>query len=318
MSLRVIKTISVLVLLYLAGCGAVRAVECTTRAGAADFGSSDSYSVYSSMLTTTASAGFSCSGSTLTIVTTNYIQVTLTSSVNGTGTQPRMHAGGYYIPYTVYATSDYSNPLTVGSSYQWAISSLVGLLGLFNSSDGTLPLYLATSTGSNVPAGTYSDTLTLTWFYTLCNIGLGACIQANSETLTNTLPVTLIVSDVCAVVDAPDVNFGTAALPSAFSTVSAALQVRCTLASAFAINLSSNNEDDDWRVMTGTGTANAGYTLQYQIYKSDGTAWNSSSNLSGTGTGLAQTINYNAAVNASQNNKPSGSYGDTITITVSY
>jgi spore coat protein U-like protein len=94
--------------------------------------------------------------------------------------------------------------------------------------------------------------------------------------------------------------------------------VRCTLNSSYAVNLASDGEDSDWRVMSGSDTANAGYTLQYQIYQSDSTAWSSSNDLSGTGTGLTQSINYTTAVNASQGNKPAGSYTDTVTVTVSY
>ena len=302
-------------LLFVAG---VAHADCSTTAGSADFGTVDSISLYQSSQSTTASAGFSCTGSALSLITTNYIKLTLTSSANAAGTQPRLLGQGNYIPYTVYLDSSYSNSLNIGGSYTWTITSLLGLLGLFNSSSDTIPLYLSTGTGSNVPAGTYTDTLTLTWDYSICWIGVIACLSTSSGTTSNQVPVTLIVSDICVVVDAPDVDFGSAALPSSFSAVSGQLQVRCTLQSAYAVNLSSNAETSEWRVMTGSGSNNSGYTLQYQIYQADGTTWNSATDLTNTGTGLAQSIAYTANVNASQDNRPSGTYADTITVTVSY
>jgi spore coat protein U-like protein len=175
MSSRLLQVIALLLLLCGACSGALQAAECSSTTGAADFGTSDSYTVYTTSLTTTASAGFSCDASSLSFITTNYIQLTLSSSANGSGTQPQMYGEGYYIPYNVYVDSEYSEEVAVGDSYVWSITSLLGLAGLFNSSDDTLPLYLATSTGSNVPAGTYTDTLTLTWYYYLCDVGLHCC-----------------------------------------------------------------------------------------------------------------------------------------------
>ncbi|MFQ9621489.1 MAG: spore coat protein U domain-containing protein [Enterobacteriaceae bacterium] len=54
----------------------------------------------------------------------------------------------------------------------WSRTTLLELLGLFNSSDGTMPLYFRTTPGANVPAGTYTDVLTITWVYRFCYVGL--------------------------------------------------------------------------------------------------------------------------------------------------
>lgn len=141
-----------------------------------------------------------------------------------------------------------------------------------------------------------------------------ACISESSGTATNVVDVTLVVSDICVVVDAPDVDFGSAALPASFSSVSGTLQVRCTLESAYTVDLSSDDETSDWRVMTSSG--NSDYTLQYQLYRSDSTAWSSDNDISDTGSGLAQSITYTAQINSDQDNVQAGSY--TVTVTVNY
>lgn len=316
MKSRLLQIIALTVLALAAG--GVCAQSCSTTAGSADFGSVDSISVYQTSQSTTASAGFSCSGSALSLITTNYITVTLSASGYATGTQPRLFGNGYYIPYNVYLDSAHAESLSVGGKHTWTITSLLGLLGLFNSSADTIPLYLATATGSNVAAGTYSDTLTLTWNYSICWVGVIACLVNSSGTATNQVPVTLVVSDICVVVDAPDVNFGSAALPSSFNTVSGTLQVRCTLQSAYVVDLSSDDESSDWRLMRGGDSGNNGYTLQYQLYRADSTAWSSDNDLSATGSGLAQSITYTGRINPDQDNRPAGSYSDTVTVTVSY
>lgn len=310
----------ILTLLVLAACARTALADCTTTAGSADLGQIDSVTLYQARQSAEASSGFACTASTLSLITTNYISVTLSSSTNGSGTQPRLYNAnaGAYVPYTAYTDSAYTRSLTIGGSYRWSITSLLGLLGLFNSSAGTLPLYLATNVGANVPAGVYVDNLNLSWDYTLCLAGVLLCLVEQKGTLPNTIPVTLVVANICMVVDAPDVDFGTAALPSAFNQVSGNLQVRCTLQAGYTVGLSSASSGSDWREMAGAGPNNAAYTLQYRIYRQDGTAWTPDNALTGTGSGLAQNLPYTAGINAGQNSVPAGRYSDTVTVTVSY
>ncbi|WP_277754476.1 spore coat protein U domain-containing protein, partial [Rosenbergiella collisarenosi] len=117
--------------------------------------------------------GFTCSGSILTLFGTNTITLTFASSSHTSSTTPRLYSSstGSYIPYTLCGDSACSTTYSIGSSKTWRSTSLIGLLGLFNSSDGTLPLYLKTPSGINVPAGTYTDLLTLSWNYKICSIG---------------------------------------------------------------------------------------------------------------------------------------------------
>lgn len=230
-----------LVLLFcLAGCPAAQAA-CTSSSSSGSFGTFSSFAVNSTAQNVQTSSGFTCSGSALSLLSTNTATATLSTSANAAAGVPRLYnaASGAYIPYTVCTDSGCSSTLTTGSSYTWSSTTLLGLLGLFNASDGTLPLYLKSTPGVNVPAGTYTDTLTLNWSYHICFVGLlGLCVYTDG-TGTSVIQLSMIVQNDCAIDAAPDVDFGSAALPSEFSRLSSALGIRCTLNAAYTVDLSS-------------------------------------------------------------------------------
>ncbi|MGE0973101.1 Csu type fimbrial protein (plasmid) [Klebsiella sp. WOUb02] len=294
--------------------------DCSTSSSTTSFGSISSFAVASTAQTIESGTGFTCTGSLLSLLSTNTVNATITTSTNASGSTPQLYdsSTGTYLPYSICSDSSCSSTYSIGSIISWSSTTLIGLLGLFNSSDGTLPIYLRTSTGSNLPAGTYTDTITISWDYSICFVGaLGVCVYTTG-TATSTIYVTLIVTNYCYIDSAPDVDFGTAALPSGFSSVSSALSVRCTLDAAYSVNLSSSNEEsDDWRQMSAS-VGGSSYYLQYQLARSSGTIWSSSSDYSDTGTGTSQSISYTATVNSSQNTVPAGSYSDTVTVTVTY
>lgn len=314
------KRIMTSVLLLLCSWSSSVLADCTASSSSTSFGSISSFSVASTSQVVTSGTGFSCSGSLLSLLSTNTVTATVTSSANASGTTPRMYnsTSGSYVPYTICGDSACSTTYSVGGSKTWSSTTLLGLLGLFNASDGSLPLYMKTTSGVNVPAGTYTDTLTLNWNYSICFVGLlGLCVYTTG-TGTSTITLTLIVTNDCAIDSAPDVAFGSAALPSSFSSVSSLLGIRCTLNAAYSVNLTSSNATSgDWRQMSATTTSGTSL-LQYQLYQSDGTAWTASQNLSKTGSGATQSINYTAKINPDQTNQPAGSYSDTVTVTISY
>ncbi|MGK3124896.1 spore coat U domain-containing protein [Candidatus Pantoea formicae] len=289
---------------------------CTGSSSSTALGSISSFTLASTAQVVETGTGFTCSGSALSLLSTNTVTGTISSSANASGTTPRFYnsSTGSYVPYSICSDSACSTVYNIGSSKTWSSTSLLGLLGLFNASDGSLPLYLKTTTGVNVPAGTYTDTLTLSWNYSICFVGvLGLCVYTTG-TATSTIQLQFEVTNDCAIDSAPDVDFGSASLPASFSAVSSTLAVRCTLNAAYSINLASSHASSgDWRQMS-----NGDSLLQYQLYQSDGTAWTASNNLSETGTGAAQSINYSAKINPDQTNQPAGSYSDTVTVTVTY
>lgn len=268
--------------------------------------------------TVTSGSGFSCSGSTLSIISTNTIKATIIGDTNSSGSTMRLRrdTSSDYIPYSLCMDSGCGTLYNINSSYTWSSTTLLGILGLFNSSDGTMPIYIRTSVGNNVAAGTYTDTITMQWDYSLCALGvLGLCIY-DSGTLTSTLNLTLTITNDCEITSAPDVSFGTAALPADFPSINSSLGVRCTSLGAYTVKLTSSHPDDaNWRRMTASVNG-SDYYLQYQLYRADNTAWTENADYSGTGTGIAQSIPYTARINASQANQPAGTYSDTVTVAV--
>lgn len=310
----------IIVLLAAILCQQAALADCSTRSGNSTFGSISSFALAATAQTVESSSGFICSGSLLSLISTNTVTATIASSAHANGNQPQLFSAktGSYVPYTICADTGCDTTYHTGGTITWRSTTLLGLLGLFNSSDGTLPLYLRTATGVNVPAGTYTDTITLNWTYHICFVGvLGVCVYTDG-TATSTVNVTLNVSDDCYIDNAPDLNFGSAALPELFSVVSNALSVRCTSNASYSVNLSGSNPVmNGWRQMTGSAGGDTPL-MQYQLYKADGSVWGNDNNLSAVGNGMSQSFPYSARINPDQRGLPAGTYSETITVTVSY
>lgn len=294
---------------------------CTSTSGAGTFTSNNSFTVGTTAEQVTATSGFTCTGSALSLLSTNTVTATIASTANATGTSARLYnaTSKQYLPYIICQDSGCATPVNVGASTTWSSTTLLGLLGLFNASDGSMPLYLKTTTGSNLQAGTYTDTINIGWAYHICFIGvLGICSYTDG-TANTAITVTLIVTNFCYIDSAPNVNFGSAAFPGGFASVTSnSLSVRCTLGATYSVNLNSSNPGSgQFRQMSATVNAVVNY-LQYQLFKSDATVWTTATNASETGTGLSQSIPYTATVNAAQANVPAGSYSDTVLVTVTY
>ncbi|MFP1726519.1 spore coat protein U domain-containing protein [Lonsdalea quercina] len=293
---------------------------CSSSSSSSSFGSISSFTLASTAQTVESGSGFTCSGSLLSLISTNTVTATISSTSNASGSTPQLYnaSTGEYIPYSICKDSGCSATYPIGDTIKWSSTTLLGLLGLFNSSDGTLPIYLRTSTGANVAAGTYTDNITLSWYYKICFVGvLGICAYTTG-TDTSVVPVSMVVTNDCYIDSAPDVNFGTQALPSSFSTISNALSVRCTRNATYTVGLSSLNAGSgNWRQMNALINGST-YSLQYQFYRSDGTVWTSENHYGATGTGDSQNISYTAKINPNQSNVPAGAYSDTVTVTVTY
>ena len=90
--------------------------------------------------------------------------------------------------------------------------SLLALQG--GGSSFTTPLFARLTAAPNVAAGTYNDTLTVQWDYSVCNgvnvLGV-VCTGYDSGKVVITLQLTLVVGNDCKIT-APDLSFGSAAL----------------------------------------------------------------------------------------------------------
>ncbi|KHS93397.1 spore coat protein U [Pectobacterium brasiliense] len=263
-------------------------------------------------------SGFRCTGSVLSLASTNTITATIQSDSNPSGTTMRMRRGTStdYVPYSLCMDSGCGTLYNINSTYTWTRTTFLDILGLFNSTDGTMPIYIRTSIGNNISAGTYTDTVTIKWDYRLCALGaLGLCVYDEGST-TSTLNITMNITNDCQITSAPNISFGVAAFPADFAAVNNSLGVRCTLLGAYTVKLVSTHPDDaNWRRMTAT-VGGTPYYLQYQLYRTGNVAWTETNDYSGTGTGITQSIPYTAQINASQASKPEGAYKDTVTINV--
>ena len=140
------------------------------------FGSVSSIAVRTtSQSSSTVNGGLSCTGSLLSLLTTNdHFWATVTSSQSGL-----LGPTGDVIGYTIYANNSTSYPLTRGTAYDFARNGIIDALGLLGSVvPKSVPLYLGTTIGSNVAAGVYTETLSIFWNWNYCSgIGaLGVCL----------------------------------------------------------------------------------------------------------------------------------------------
>ncbi|CAN5246202.1 spore coat U domain-containing protein [soil metagenome] len=309
-----------LVLLAICGFVGVAQAGCTTSSGAMTFTPSSSYDVLGGAVqSVSGSAGLACTGSTLSLLGGSYARATITSA-NGF----KLSAGGTdTIPFQVSADANGTVVFTQGSTVDYMSASLLSLLGIGGASNFTAPLYAKLTASPNVAAGTYTDTLTVQWNYSICNgIQIGPiCVGYEAGTTTSVITVTLVVGRDCRI-SAPNVSFGSAPLVTQFSQVAQAALIDCTKGSTYKVSFSSgqNGSARPWRAMTD----GAGHSLQYNIYRSDGvTIWDETNPLTGQGPGTGLTVpsqmqNYVARINAAQTPPLAGSYTDTVSVIVTF
>jgi spore coat protein U-like protein len=290
---------------------------CTTSPGIGNFGSLSSFTLASTPQVSTGTTGFKCTGSLLSLLSTNTINATISSTTHQLGTQARLYNSttGTYLPYSICKDSGCTTPYNVGSVIPWSSTTFLGILGLFNATDGSLPLYLRINSGNTVPAGSYADTINLNWAWHLCAAGaLGLCVY-DDGTGSSAVTVNLTVLNDCFIDSAPDLSFGSAALVSAFTPVSANIGVRCTANATYTVTFDNgNNYSGGWRRMLNGSNA-----IQYNLYRPDNSAvWTTSNGMSFIGNGATQNVPYRGQINAAQGNVPAGTYTDTVRVIVTY
>lgn len=275
----------------------------------------------------TLNGGLSCTGSLLSLLTTNdHFWATVTPTQGGL-----VGPTGDVIGYTIYADNSTRYPLTRGTAYDFARNGIIDALGLLNGTiPKTVPLYLGTTLGSNVAAGVYSETLSIFWNWNYCSgIGIGnICAGRDINSGTTTLTVNLTVANDCTIT-APNIAFGSAPVVSAFAPVTGqTINLVCTKGSAYTVGLS------DGQNPVGVGGRRrmvfGGHYLAYDIFKSAGTtrwgnvggARRASSDAevnpgNGLGTG-SQIFNYNARIYTDQVTPPAGTYLDSVVLDVGF
>lgn len=316
-----------LILLALLLAPALAMANCTAPGSTVSLGSTNSLSLITTAPQAAGSGGISCTGS-LTLLANNFTRVTL-------NTTPVLARDGRQIPLQVFTNTGYTNALQPG---QPVILNAVTLLAL-GGSGASVPLYFRTATGANVPAGTYTATLSLTWQYAVCtgvsavgvctgwsrspgtslpNCNLLNCSQPSTWGAGSTVTVTvnLVVSKACVISSSELLmDFGTQALVSQFAPVTRSVGVTCTNTEGYTVGFDNGqNYQAPWRRMV-SGSSFLGYNL---YFPDTSTVWTSSQTLPMVGTGLLQSIPFQGIINPAQGNVPAGTYTDNVTVIIQY
>ena len=304
---------------------------CTLPAATASFGSLTSFAVNSTASTTSSSANVNCgSGSTLSLLDNNSITLQLTSATVTANTRGVLKRSGDTgtdnVPLQLCTDSACTSELRVGGTpYAYNQAQLLNLIGLLGGLNFSLPLYLRTVPGQTVAAGTYTVTLNLAVTYNICtslNVGR-LCLTPQTGSGVIPLTTTLIVTNDCTTITAPNISFGSAPLVSSFPSVSQTINVICTKGSVYTVGLSNGN----YAVGSVRNMASNANRLSYEIYK--GTSSNrwgpsgserqaSSAAASVSADGLTRGFAYRAQVLTNQNTPPAGNYSDSVVVDIAF
>lgn len=298
--------------------------DCATFSADSSLGTVSSLDLVGNAQRGAAAGGFFCTGS-LQLLSTAYIQTTLVNSdFKLVGSQ------GGTVPFSVFTDPGYTRALQPGQSATFGATNLLNLGG----TGAGVPLYITTALGANVPAGTYTGTVTLRWHWAVCDLGLiGICTWFRSPGVTQNCPlglcgppsswgsgvlttvrITLVVTKACQIVSLPAVDLGRKALVSQFAKVSQTLSVRCTNTEGFTLSFGNGqNYQAPWRQM-----AFGNHRLRYNIYATDQSLLTPSLILDAIGTGLNQGFQVQVQVDPNQKDVPPGTYVDNVVLTLSY
>ncbi len=269
-------------------------------------------------LTTEAKAGIGCSAFQLSLLSGATFTATLKSSQNNLKLISADSVSGNTIAYQVYADKAYARPFATDYPMDYLQGGLLGLIFLGGGS-ASVPLYIRTTSGANLEAGTYTDTLIFNWDYHLCTgIGLlGLCLLSSWKTGSGTsqVHITLNVSNIC-LATAPDVSLGKHALIDQFRTTRQKATAQCTLNAPYQTYFDHGEHyQTPWRRMTKGGND----YLQYNLFHPNTTTpWLNSNPASAIGTGTVTDIPYDAAMNPAQNTPAAGAYADHVTFVITY
>lgn len=276
-----------------------------------------------SAVTGSGTFNFSCASTLVAVLTTPTLKATVQASTTGL-TLKNTTNNAITIPYQVYTDPGNTTSMTGGLvSVNLNGTTIVSLLNT-GSISSSVPIYFSTTPGAVVPAGTYTDTVAVTWAYqSICEGGLnvaGLCIGVNNTgSVTRYMTVTIIVTNDCTIT-APVVNFGNAPLVSGFPTISQSISVLCSKTMSYTVGMgtgSSPGANTRRRMSSGTNR------LEYDIFKADSTVWGGSGTARANGPAVAdgvsqQNIPYTARVYTDQTTPPVGNYTDNIVVDVSF
>lgn len=307
--------------------------NCIVATSNAALGDISSLAIEGVELEVAANSGLTCTG--LSLLASSHIKVKVESS-----TFVLTGPGGQTLPFALLSTSG-GSALAVGTEVDF---SAFHLLTLFNGPGGSLPMYIRVNGTAGLPAGTYTGSVNLRWYFSVCSGVLGLlCDWSNSPGASSgllggligwgtgapvTVNVTLDLLNDC-VITAPPLDFGVAPLAGSFGAVMRTISVRCSAGAAYNVGLGDGNHfaGGSRRMRRG---ASADY-LRYEIYRGPASSerwgnqpgeWRSSATAD-VNAGLhdgttTQGFTYRAVVDPSQPTPAPGSYTDQVTLQVTF
>jgi spore coat protein U-like protein len=308
------------------------ASACNVATANTDLGSHSSYVTAASAQQGSGSAGLSCD-ILLAALTVHYVGLRVDAS-----TFQLTGPGGSSIAYQASLTPG-GTALTVGNFQN--LSSL-SLVSLFAGTNNSIPLYIRTTPTAGLRAGTYSGHIDLRWYYSVCSLGVAVClVHSSSPGFVRPILLTplnfgtgtavrvnieLRVENDC-IIQAPQLDFGTAPLASSFNPVTRTIQIRCSASAAYSVGLDNGSHPAG----AVRRMANGSNYLAYEIYKSAvspdrwgmlGTARRTSASADlnpGVYNSLTnQSYTYRAVIDPAQTTPPAGNYSDTVRIDVEF
>ncbi|GKX60306.1 Csu type fimbrial protein [Leminorella grimontii] len=279
-------------------------------------GTVSAFNINNAPLSSSGAGGMGCSGLSVGILSENTLTGKILTS-SGQFNLVNEQNANYKIPYGLYADKNYQYPFTLSNTINYGSSGLNLLSLIFVSSGFNVTLYAKTfaNSSSPVPAGTYSDTLTIRWTYHMCTALL--CLGYEDGNDISTIKVTVVVTKDCKIDSAQNIAFAPSALVDGFTPVTPTVALTCSLNTPYTAYINNGTYySAPWRRMK---KSNAESYLQYNLYApNDSTVWSNSTPLSGSGTGYSQTLSYSARINPNQPAAPAGSYSDTLMFVVEY
>ena len=324
--------LAAIMLLFSCAFGAVSAQACTVAATTTNLGSRSSYVIGTTAQSGSGSAGLTCD-ILLAALSSHYVGFTIEAStfrLNGPNSN--------FIEFVASRTPG-GAALAVNSFQNLSSLSLVSLCSGTNNS---VPIYVRTTAKAGLRAGLYTGTMTVRWYHSVCSLGVAVCLaSSNSPGISRppgtfpgnwgtgtavTLTVQLTIENDC-IIAAPNINFNTAPVVSAFSAISQTIQIRCSAGAAYTVGLDDGRYADSGVRRMRSGTNH----LSYAIFKSAsltdrwgsvGSARRSSADAN-TNPGTydsttVQSFNYRAAINPNQPTPPAGTYEDRIIVDVAF
>ncbi|MBT9432920.1 spore coat U domain-containing protein [Candidatus Sodalis endolongispinus] len=308
--------------------GAARAA-CSLPASSANLGSVTSFVLNNQPSTASGEVHVNCgAGSVASLLSSNYIRLQLTGARQVSGGRTVLQNGSDGVPVQLCTSANCATELSVGGSgVTYGSRELINLVGIMGNLNFTLRLYLRTLPGVTVRAGTYSGTLNVLTQYNICtSIGVGGmCLPAGMKSGAVVVPmsVTLVVTNDCIAITAPNLNFGSAPLVASFNDVTQSISATCTKGSSYSVGFSNGAH----AIGNVRNMANGSLRLSYEIYQANGSLrWGSSgvervasaAAISVTSDGLTRVFNYVAKIVKTQNTPPPGVYTDSVVIDLAF